>query len=43
MSDWIFDLLMPSIRTGWALMALFGLPILAALALAWAMLGGFHA
>jgi hypothetical protein len=43
MSDWVITLLTPSTRLGWALVALFGLPILAALVLAWALLGGFSA
>ena len=39
--DWT-DLL-PTTRTGWALVALFGLPLLGAIVLAWAMVGGFSA
>jgi len=39
--DWT-DLI-PTTRTGWALIALFGLPILGALLFAWALLGGFSA
>ena len=39
--DWID--LVPTTRTGWVIVALFGLPLLGALVLAWAMLGGFSA
>jgi hypothetical protein len=39
--DWT-DLI-PTTCTGWAIVALFGLPLLGALILVWAMLGGFSA
>ena len=41
MSDWLITLLTPSTRTGWTLLALFALPILGALTMVWALLGGF--
>ena len=41
--DWTDMIDIPRTRTGWALVALFGLPLLGAMVLAWAMLGGFSA
>jgi|GEM_PF-5404085 hypothetical protein len=40
MTDWFITLLTPSTREGWALVALFGLPILGALLLVWAIFHG---